>query len=109
MENNKNPRLFISLPMRGKSDYEILEKMNSLYKQFEYYHGPYVLIDSFVKEEAPDPSNKMWYLGDSIQQLGMADAVLFADDYESAPGCLVEYTAAKLYGIPMYFEKDLGI
>lgn len=106
----KRAYLFVSLPMAGRpEDYirdrqqEILKAANENSKEFIF-----ALIDTFSKEEAPEinvPS--LWYLGDSIRLLGMADLVIFDKDWRKARGCRVEHAICELYGIPyMYVDSE---
>jgi hypothetical protein len=103
-EPDKKRKVFISLPMRGLTDDEIKERIQSLYSHLS---NGYELIDTFWTETPPNPNNHLWYLGKSIQALGEADLVVFAWDWSVAPGCQVEMAACEAYGIPYVGEVDL--
>lgn len=95
-------KLFISQPMRGKSDTEILRKRNEIIEEMRAQFGEDVeVIQSFIPcEGAPDGSNAaLWYLGRSFQFLAQADIAYFAEGWEDARGCQMEHLAACKYGI----------
>ena len=95
-------KLFISQPMRGLTDEEILKVREEIKIKAEKEIGEQVeLIDSFIKEY-PGEINKVipvYYLGKSIQFLSQADVVYFGGDWKNARGCKIEHEIAKEYGI----------
>ncbi len=95
-------KLFISQPMRGFSDEEILKAREEIKLRAEKEIGePVELIDSFI-EEYPGEINKsvpVWYLGKSIQFLSQADVAYFGGEWENARGCKIEHELAVQYGI----------
>ena len=95
-------KLFISQPMRGLKDEEILKAREKIRKKAEKVIGePVELIDSFIKEY-PGEINKsvpVYYLGKSIQLLSQADIAYFGGDWRNARGCLIEHEVARQYGI----------
>lgn len=95
-------KLFISQPMRGLSDEEILKAREEIKLKAEKEIGePVELIDSFI-EEYPVEINKsipVWYLGKSIQFLSQADIAYFGGDWRNARGCKIEHEVAVQYGI----------
>ena len=100
-------KLFISQPMRGLTDEEILKVREEIRIRAEKTIGePVELIDSFI-EDCPGEINKsipVWYLGKSIQLLSQADIVYFGDDWRNARGCKIEYEIAIAYGIKVISE-----
>ena len=97
----KMKKLFISLPMAGKSEEEIRNKMDEYKKNAEYLMGEELeLIDTLIKyvpENVKDPA--IWCLGESITLMADADVVYFGRGWRSARGCIVEYEAAYRYKI----------
>lgn len=95
-------KLFISQPMRGLSDDEILNKREEIKRKAEKRMGESIeLIDSFVTDY-PGEINKsipVWYLGKSIQFLSQVDIAYFGGDWKNARGCRIENQCAKAYGI----------
>ena len=100
-------KLFISQPMRGLTDEEILNKRTEILINItEKIKEPVELIDSFIKEY-PGEINKsvpVYYLGKSIQLLSQADIAYFGGDWRNARGCLIEHEVARQYGIKIIEE-----
>ena len=100
-------KLFISQPMKGLTDEEILKAREEIKTRAEQAIGEQVeLIDSFV-EDYPREINKfipVWYLGKSIQFLSQADIAYFGGDWRNARGCKIEYEVANAYGIKTITE-----
>ena len=100
-------KIFISQPMRGLSDEEILKAREEILIKAEKKIGePVELIDSFI-EDYPGEINKhipVFYLGKSIQFLSHADVAYFGGDWRNARGCKIEHEIAKQYGIEIIEE-----
>ena len=100
-------KLFISQPMKGLTDEEILKAREEIKTRAEQAIGEQVeLIDSFV-EDYPKEINKsipVWYLGKSIQFLSQADIAYFGGDWRNARVCKIEYEVANAYGIKTITE-----
>ena len=100
-------KIFISQPMRGLTDEEILNKRQEIKKNAEkVIKEPVELIDSFI-EDYPGEINKhipVFYLGKSIQLLSQADIAYFGGDWRNARGCKIENEIAKQYGIKIIEE-----
>ena len=100
-------KLFISQPMRGLTDEEILKAREEIKNRAEKIIGePVELINSFI-EDYPVEINKsiaVWYLGKSIQFLSQADIVYFGSNWRNARGCKIEYEIANAYGIKVIEE-----
>lgn len=101
-------RLFISQPMDGLTDSDILGTREILHKRAEDIMGEkLILIDSFI-EETPSAFYThipVWYLAKSIELLSTADVILMARGWENARGCKIECDVAKAYGI--YIIQEL--
>ena len=92
-------KLFISQPMRGKTDEEILTVREKAIKSAEKQVGePVEVIDSFF-QEAPADAKPLWFLGKSLELLSGADVAYFAQGWEDARGCAIEHDSALAYGI----------
>ena len=100
-------KLFISQPMRGLTDEEILKAREEIKNRAEKTIGESLeLINSFI-EDYPveiDKSIPVWYLGKSIQFLSQADIAYFAGDWRNARGCKIEYEIVNAYGIKFIIE-----
>lgn len=92
-------KLFISQPMKGKTDDEILKEREEAIREAEKDIGEQVeVIDSFFRG-APAEAKPLWFLGKSLEFLSQADVVYFASGWSNARGCNIEHQCAKLYGI----------
>ena len=101
-------KLFISQPMRGKTDEEILAERKKPIESAERNLGePVEVIDSFF-QNAPVDARPLWFLGKSLELLSTADIAYFAKGWEDARGCRIENQCAIEYGIEViedYTEK----
>lgn len=94
-------KLFISLPMAGKSEEEIRKQMAEYKENAEYLMGEELeLIDTFITS-VPDGVNNIgvWCVGASIIAMSEADVVYFGRGWRNARGCIVEYEVAYRYKI----------
>ncbi len=75
-------KLFISQPMRGKTDEEILkERKQAIQLAKNYLEDDVEVIDSFFLG-APANVKPLWFIGESIKLLAEADVVYFADGWQ---------------------------
>lgn len=92
-------KLFISQPMRGKTDSEILaERSNAIQAAKDSVKDEIEVIDSFF-QGAPANATPLWYLGESLKLLATADVAYFAPGWDKARGCKIENLCAKEYGV----------
>lgn len=95
-------RLFISQPMNGLTDEEILATRERLHKQAEeFLREKLMLVDSFI-DDYPRFEHKhipIWYLAKSIELLSTADVIYMGKGWEDARGCKIEFDVANQYGI----------
>lgn len=92
-------KLFISQPMKDKSDEEILrERENAIVEAKELCKEEVEVIDSFF-QSAPADARPLWFLGKSLELLSTADIVYFAPGWKEARGCKIEHICAVEYGI----------
>ena len=93
-------KVFISQPMRDKTDEQIKEERNKAIEviKSKYPNDDIEIIDSFF-EGAPHDAKPLWFLGESFKKLSDADLAYFIGDWENYRGCKLENTAAKEYGI----------
>lgn len=92
-------KLFISQPMKDKTDEEIkAEREKAIQKATELLGEEVEVIDSFF-ESAPHDARPLWFLGKSLELLSTADVVYFANGWDKYRGCKIEHTCAVEYGI----------
>ena len=100
-------KVFISQPMRGRSDEEIIQERKEVEKfaQQKFNDKQVIIIDSFIKD-APTIEHPLWYLGKSLEYLSEADAAIFAPSWQKARGCQIELLACLFYDIPVYEMEE---
>ena len=95
-------KLFISQPMKGKTDEEILSAREEAIAsaKAKIADGEEVeVIDSFSQDAPADARRPLWFLGKSLELLSTADMAYFAKGWQDARGCRIEHTCAIEYGI----------
>ena len=101
-------KIFISMPMHGKSDEDILRD-----REFNIHMIKLQLpssadaefIDSFTKPEEII-GNRVKMLGHSIMLLADADVCVFVPGWNESLGCLTEFDVCKRYGIRTIFIQE---
>lgn len=97
-------KVFISQPMKGKTDEEILKTREQAIKVAEEKLGEDVEeIKSFF-QGAPADARPLWFLGESLKLLSTADIAYFAKGWDGARGCKIEHECAIQYGINVIEE-----
>lgn len=92
-------KLFISQPMRGKTDEEILKERAEIIEHAKWITGEDLeVLDTFI-QDAPADANPLWYLAKSLEFLSMADCAIFAPHWAEFRGCNIEHLCAIEYGI----------
>lgn len=96
-------KLFISCPMKGRSEESIKNSMARMHRIAELvFDQELETIDTYIPDEAPAGVNRgVWYLGESIKRMATADYFIGIGWSEVFKGCEIERTAANAYGIPV--------
>lgn len=98
-------KLFISQPMRDKTDEEIKAERARIVEAVTERFGEVEVIDSFF-ESAPHDAKPLWFLGKSLELLSNADYAYFADGWEDYRGCRIERDCAVQYEIDIIGESE---
>lgn len=98
-------KLFVSVPMKGRTEEEIRKTIHKMKKIAEIFEGEELeLIDSYIEDNPPKDNNQsVWFLGESLKKLSQADVFIGIRDAWAWNGCSVESETAKRYGIKRYF------
>lgn len=100
-------RVFISVPMAGRTDSQIMEDIECGKDEYIDKH-PYddiEFVDNYISMDAPSCKNPaLFYLGESIKKMAACEDVIFCGDWKKARGCLVERMVYDLY-IDKYFAS----
>ena len=113
--------IFISQPMTGRSEEEILatrqSEIEKIHQRFDADGVEINIIDSYIddatrknfEEHASDDINwDIFWLSQSLERLAMADIIWLCDGWEYSNGCNIELECATRYGVGiMYPESTL--
>ena len=92
-------KLFISQPMRGKTDEQILlERAKAIQKAKVEIGEEVEVIETFYTDFSND-AKPLEYLARSIQDLAKSDIAYFVKGWQEARGCRIEHECAVQYGI----------
>ena len=94
-------KLFISCPMKGRTEENIRKSMEQMHKIAEIvFDQELEVIPTYIEDKPPENSKQaVWYLGKSIQLLAEADFFIGVNYTEFFKGCMVESKVAMEYGI----------
>lgn len=95
-------KLFVSQPMRDKTNEEIEKERATALQVVAYNLGSAELLDSFFKD-VPHDAQPLWYLGESIKLMQDADVVYFCKDWQKYKGCVIEHECAVRYGKEIFY------
>lgn len=100
-------KLFVSAPMKGRTEQEIKASIQKMKKIAEIYEGEELeLIDSYIEDNPPkDSKEAVWYLGESLKKLAQADVFIGIDEAYDWNGCYIERDTAQRYGIKTYMAS----
>ena len=115
--------IFISQPMSGKSEEEILatrqKEIEKIHQLFDADGVEINIIASYIddatrkhfKEHVSDNINwDIFWLSQSLERLAMADMIWLCEGWEYSKGCNVELECAIQYGVcVVYPEWRVGI
>ena len=104
MKGDYMKKLFVSVPMKGRTEQEIKASIQKMKKIAEIYEGEELeLIDSYIEDNPPkDSKEAVWYLGESLKKLAQADVFIGICESYDWNGCCIERETADKYGIKAY-------
>ena len=96
-------KVFISQPMKGKIEQEILEERANIFQLAKESFPDAEMIDSYFEDYKPSTGNiALKYLAKSLELLADADVAYFATGWQEARGCRIENECAIAYGIEVH-------
>ena len=115
--------IFISQPMTGKSEEEILatrqKEIEKINQCFDADGGEINIIASYIddatrkyfEEHITDGINwDIYWLSQSLQRLALADTIWLCEGWEYSKGCNIELKCAIQYGLNIvYSEWGVGV
>lgn len=101
-------KIFISQPVDGKTEEEILEERDNIISFLENaIYGPIEIINSYFNaSKTGDNIDGIWNLGMSLMKLSEADRVVFGKGWNKSQDCIIEHKVCELYDIPILNDKD---
>ena len=100
-ETKNMKRLFISCPMKGRTEENIKKSMEQMHKIAEIvFDQELEVIPSFIEDAPPENANQaVYFLGKAIQLMSEADFFIGVEYSRSFKGCNIEKNVAINYGI----------
>lgn len=97
-------KLFVSVPMKGRTEEEIKASIQKVKKIAEIYEGEELeLIDNYIEDNPPkDSKEAVWYLGESLKKLAQADVFIGICENYDWNSCQIERETAGKYDIKAY-------
>lgn len=104
-------KLFVSVPMKGRTEEEIKASIQKMKKIAEIYEGEELeLIDSYIENNPPkDSKEAVWYLGESLKKLAQADVFIGIDEAYDWNDCYIERDTAQRYGVKTYIVSGRNV
>lgn len=102
----------ISQPMAGKTEAEIVETRNRFLKYAE--ENGLEVVNTYFSDEWYSKESMaergvvqipLCFLAKSLENMSLCHKAYFANGWENARGCRLEYEAALAYGLTVIFEQ----
>ena len=110
--------IFISQPMSGKSEGEILatrqKEIDKIHQLFDADGVEINIIDSYIDDATRKPFEEhvtddinwdIFWLSQSLERLAMADMIWLCDGWEHSNGCNIELECAIQYGLVVVYPE----
>lgn len=97
-------KLFISCPMKGRTEENIKKSMEKMHKMAEIiFDQELEVLPTYIEDNPPEGAVNpaVWYLGKSIELLAEADFFIGVGYSDCFKGCEIECVVARSYGIRM--------
>ena len=114
--------IFISQPMSGKSEEEILatrqREIDKIHRFFDADSVEINIIASYIddatrkhfqKYTSDDINWDIYWLSQSLERLAMADMIWLCDGWKHSKGCNVEHECAIQYGLDIVYSGHIII
>lgn len=101
-------RLFVSQPMHGKTEDEIIEARDKAIERLSrrLNEGFEVAESYFTEDEPKDVKNSgVYWLGKSLELLSKCDLALFIGDWYDYRGYQIKYQVCENYGIEIMEDR----
>ncbi len=95
-------RVFISQPMNGKTDEEILRERDEAIKEIMKNISDDIEVIDYIFQSDTVDARPLWFLGKSLELLSTADTAYFCRGWDLARGCRIEHQCCLEYGIKIF-------
>lgn len=97
-------KVFISQPMNGMEEKEILHTRNETISFLKTAYGNDIeILDSYFNNYIADGGcAPLKYLAKSLEIMANADVACFVEGWQNARGCKIERECAEKYNIPIF-------
>ena len=101
MSTNTKKKLYISCPMKGRTEEAIRHDMDRMHKMAEIvFDQELEVIPTYIEHDPPAIVNQaVYYLGESIKKMSEADYFIGVQFLGNFRGCDIESRVARAYGI----------
>ena len=113
ISKSKKFKVFLCLPMSGRTEEDIVKEMAEMknasihYFQDKHPGCEIVYMTNYVSESEEESDNPVFLLGRGIMTLmAQADVCLFSKNWKDSNGCTIEHEIAKTYNIDI---RDMGV
>lgn len=113
ISKSKKFKVFLCLPMSGRTEEEILNEMSEMteasthYFQDKHPDCEIVYMTNYVSESEEESNNPVYLLGRGImEKMSQADVCLFSKNWKTSKGCKIEHSVAEAYNIDI---MDMGV
>lgn len=110
---SKKFKVFLCLPMSGRTEEDILKEMDEMkeasihYFQDKHPDCDIVYMTNYVSEAEEESNNPVFLLGRGIMTLmAQCDVCLFSKNWKDSRGCKIEHDIAEAYNIDI---MDMGV
>lgn len=100
-------KLFISCPMKDRTEENIRKSMEKMHKIAEIiFDQELEVIPTYINDNPPENNHEaIWYLGKSIELLAQADFYIGVEYSYFFKGCDIENDVARMYEIKRTMVK----
>lgn len=108
MNYKPKKKLFISCPMKGRTEEAIRHDMDRMHKMAEVvFDQELEVIPTYIEHTPPETVNQpIWYLGESIKKMAEADYFIGVVGLTQNRGCEVEAHVAHAYEVRCTFVNS---
>lgn len=103
-EGSNVKKVFVSVPMRGRTDEEIIGSIVKTENAYADDHPDedlaFITNAQFSHDDEIDSDVKhpgAWYLSKAIRKMSTCDDAAFDDEWFDYPGCIIEHMVYDLY------------